>query len=53
MSKVLAKGGSPLKFDTSSGNLDCFIHTTTLPLSPRYSSYARPFKNRKRSRPAR
>jgi hypothetical protein len=49
MSKVLAKGSSPLKFDTSGGNLDCFI-TSTPPRSPRYSSYATAFKTRKRSR---
>lgn len=49
MSKVLPKDNSPLKFDTSGGNLDCFI-TSTPPRSPRYSSYATAFKTRKRSR---
>lgn len=50
MSKVLAKGSSPLKFDTSSGNLACFIRASTPPRTPRYSSYAGSFRTRKKAR---
>ena len=51
MSKLLKKDHSPLKFDTSSANLNCFIQPKSKQNQPDQDSQPRNYKNKKKARP--
>ena len=50
MSKLLQKDHSPLKFDTSSANLNCFIRTTPKSKTTDSNIPSKSHKNKKRGR---
>ena len=50
MSKLLKKDHSPLKFDTSSANLNCFIRPKSKQKHPDQDLLPRNYKNKKKGR---
>lgn len=50
MSKLLKKDHSPLKFDTSSANLNCFIQPKSKQKHPEPDLHPRNYKNKKKIR---
>jgi len=50
MSKLLKKDHSPLKFDTSSANLNCFIRPKSKQKHPDQDHHTKNYKNKKRGR---
>lgn len=50
MSKLLKKDHSPLKFDTSSANLNCFIRTPSISRKNDSENHSKNYKHKRRVR---
>jgi hypothetical protein len=50
MNKLLKKDHSPLKFDTSQANLNCFIRTKSKQKHPDNESLSKHIKSKKKSK---
>ena len=50
MSKLLKKDHSPLKFDTSFANINCFIRTKSKQKQQELDNHPRNLKNKKKSK---
>ena len=50
MSKLLKKDHSPLKFDTSSANINCFIRAKSKSKHNEQDHHPRIYKNKKKGR---